>query len=95
MIFEIALTDKAALGTAEGLGKGYAEKRIEVVTEAGKLELDTYIATNKEPALRPYHWYKALTVAGAVEHKLPQQYVEWLRTFESIEDPKSRAPSEE
>ncbi len=37
--------------------------------------------------MRPYHWYKALVVAGAVEHNLPKNYVEWLRVFESTEDP--------
>ena len=87
VIFEIALTDKAALGKAEGLKNGYTEERIEVVTVAGKVQIATYIATKKEPVLRPYHWYKAITVAGAVEHGLPRDYVEWLRAFESIEDP--------
>lgn len=87
VIFEIALTDRAALGKAEGLGKGYAEESIEVVTVSGKVQLETYIATKKELVLRPYHWYKAITVAGAVEHGLPKDYVEWLRAFESIEDP--------
>ena len=85
VIFEIALTDKAALDKAEG--KGYAEERVEVVTVAGKVQIETYIATKKVPVLRPYHWYKAITVAGAVEHELPKDYVEWLRAFESIEDP--------
>ena len=87
VIFEIALTDKAALGKAEGLGEGYAEERVEVVTDAGKVQVEAYIATKKEPVLLPYHWYKAITVAGAVEHGLPKDYVEWLRAFESIEDP--------
>lgn len=86
VIFEIASTDRAALDNAEGLGKGYNCERIEVVTNDGKVQVDTYIATKKEPVLRPYHWYKAITVAGAVEHGLPKDYVEWLRAFESIED---------
>jgi len=86
VIFEVSLSEKAALEKAEGLGKGYAEERVDVVTSTGIVEVDTYIATHKDPVLRPYHWYKAITVAGAVEHMLPQGYVEWLRTFESIED---------
>lgn len=97
VVFEIPLAEKAALDKAEGLGKGYAGERIEVVTAEGKVQLDTYIATKKEPVLRPYHWYKAITVAGAVEHGLPKDYVEWLRAFESIEDPNAerRAENEE
>lgn len=87
VIFEIALTDKATLNDAEGLGKGYAEESVDVVTGSSNVQAMTYIATKKEPVLRPYHWYKAITVAGAVEHGLPKDYVEWLRAFESIEDP--------
>ena len=81
---------------AEGLGSGYKGERIEVVTAAGKLQVNTYIATKKEPVLRPYRWYKAITVAGAMEHGLPRDYVEWLRAFESVEDPnvKRRAENE-
>lgn len=96
VVFQIALADKVALDKAEGLDKGYAEERIDVVTAKGILQLDTYIATKKDPHLLPYHWYKAITVAGAVEHQLPMHYVEWLRAFESIEDPdvKRRAENE-
>lgn len=67
-----------------------------MVTRAGHIQLHTYIAITKEPGLRPYHWYKAITVAGAVEHGLPNNYVEWLKAFESVEDPnpKRRAKRE-
>jgi gamma-glutamylcyclotransferase len=58
-----------------------------VVTGSGTRNAITYVATAKEPALRPYHWYKALVVAGAVEQGLPAAYVEWLRTCTSQPDP--------
>lgn len=87
VVFEIALADKVALNDAEGLGNGYANESVEVVVGEERIEVEAYIATRKQPALRPYHWYKALTVAGALEHRLPKGYVEWLRTFESIDDP--------
>jgi len=86
VMFEIALTDKAALDKAESLGTGYREEYVEVVTGVGQIQLPTYIAIKKKPGLRPYHWYKAIMVAGAVEHGLPKDYVEWLKTFESCED---------
>jgi gamma-glutamylcyclotransferase len=82
------------LGKAEGLGDGYAEERIGVITARGIVQLDTYIATKKEPTLRPYHWYKAIAVAGAVEHELPKDYVEWLSALESIEDPDAKRRAE-
>lgn len=87
VLFEINSKEKDALDCAEGLGKGYKEEKVDVVTDSGNVRAITYIATEKEPVLRPYHWYKALTVAGAVEHGLPGHYVEWLRAFESVEDP--------
>ena len=87
VIFEIKCSHKAALDTAEGRGKGYELETVEVIAKHGTVRARTYIATRKDRALRPYHWYKALVVAGAVEHDLPKSYVEWLRVFESKEDP--------
>lgn len=89
VLFEIASGEKAALDTAEGLGKGYREEGVTVITPSGNVEAVAYVATAKEPALRPYHWYKALVVAGATEHALPAPYVEWLRTVDSKPDPKA------
>jgi gamma-glutamylcyclotransferase len=88
VLFEIASAEKAKLDDAEGLGKGYREERVDVVTSCGTRQALAHVATAKEPALRPYHWYKALVVAGATEHRLPNPYVEWLRTVEAKQDPK-------
>ena len=87
VLSKINCDEKDALDAAEGLGKGYREERVTVMTPSGNVEAVTYVATAKEPALRPYHWYKALVVAGASEHALPEPYVEWLRTFDSKADP--------
>lgn len=87
VVFEIAEAERKALGKAEGLDKGYKEEMVKVVTESGEAEHMTYIATRKESALRPYRWYKALAIAGAIEHGLPKDYIEWIRTVESVEDP--------
>lgn len=93
VMFEIAVTDKAALDKAESLGTGYREEYAEVVTGTENRKLQTYIAINKGTGLRPYHWYKAIVVAGAVEHGLPNNYVEWLKAIESIEDPNAERRS--
>lgn len=87
VIFEIKCSQKPALDWAEGCGKGYKLETVEVITKQRTVLAQTYIATRKVRALQPYHWYKALVVAGAVEHDLPNSYVEWLRVFESTEDP--------
>jgi len=87
VVFDVAWADKPALDRAEFLGRGYREETLEVVTPAGPVSATAYIATVRDALLEPYRWYKALVVAGAMEHGLPAAYMEWLRGFESIEDP--------
>jgi len=96
VLFEIPSAEKTRLDDAEGLGKGYREERVDIVTSFGTRQALAYVATAKEPTLRPYHWYKALVVAGATEHRLPDPYIEWLRTIESKQDlnPNRRAENE-
>jgi len=94
VLFEIAASEKPALDRSEGLNKGYREENVTVATPVGDREAFTYIATAKELALCPYHWYKASVIAGAVEHGLPQPYIEWLRAFHSKADPDAKRRAE-
>lgn len=88
VLFEIDKSEESKLDNAEGLGNGYKIETVEVRTQGGiTLKAKAYVATKKEPALCPYHWYKAIVIAGAVEHKLPLSYIEWLRTINSKQDP--------
>lgn len=89
VLFEIDRADKAALDRVESLGTGYDEQIIEVEMEGGVINAVTYVAMMKDPNLKPYHWYKAYVVAGAMEHGLPDRYVEWLRTIDTLPDPDS------
>jgi cation transport regulator ChaC len=87
VLYKINKSEKPALDRIEGLGKGYKEEMVDVVTSSGAHQAVTYVATSKEPALRPYHWYKAIVIAGAIEHSLPESYIEWIRTVDSKPDP--------
>lgn len=87
VLFRICAAEESALDKAEGVGKGYRKDEVRVVTPDGAVTAKAYIATNKEPACRPYDWYKALVVAGAVQHGLPDAYIEWLRDIGSQPDP--------
>jgi gamma-glutamylcyclotransferase len=87
VLFRIAAVEERKLDDAEGLGGGYRKGNVQVVTANGISPAVAYIATDKEAACRPYDWYKALVLAGAVEHGLPNAYVEWLRTTHSQTDP--------
>lgn len=94
VLFELDASEKPALDRAEGLGNGYVERRHDVTTEGGIVTAVAYVATAKDPSLRPYHWYKAFVVAGAKDHQLPQEYVELLESAPSIPDPNSARAAE-
>ena len=87
VLFELDAAEKPELDRAEGLGDGYDERQVEVITDPGIVKAVAYIATAKDPSLRPYHWYKAFVVAGAREHALPQEYLQSLENAPSVLDP--------
>ena len=87
VVFEIDPEEKLALDQAEGLGNGYMEKAVNILTEAGPITAVTYLATDKDASLRPYHWYKALVIAGAREHGLPSSYRTLLELVITVSDP--------
>ena len=88
VVFEIAIAEKPDLDKKEGLGIGYEEKRVCVFTPDGRsLEAVTYFATNIEPGLKPYEWYKEHVLRGAQEHGLPVDYIRIIADIEAIADP--------
>ena len=90
VVFEIAKSEKPALDGKEGLGYGYEEKTIELIAQSGEIiRASTYYATNIDPNLKPYKWYKHHVLTGAHENGLPEIYVEQIQSIESINDPKS------
>lgn len=94
VLFRIAQREAAALDDAEGFGKGYTKETVQVVTAGGTIPATVYVATKKEPACIPYSWYKAFVVAGAVEHGLPNAYIECLRAIPAQADPNAARRSE-
>lgn len=95
VVFRIAQADQAALDTAEGLGGGYEKRTVQVVTAAGTLSAATYIATRKDPSIKPYEWYKEHVLRGAREHGLPTAYVCAIDAIEAMPDPDSERASRE
>ncbi len=87
VLFQIDRNEKRALDRAEGLGKGYAETEIEVHHGPDLVTAKAYIATDADPTLKPYTWYRALVVAGAKEHALPADYISRLEAVPTIQDP--------
>ena len=85
--YEIDASESTALDQAEGLGHGYDRKDATVILNGDVITLSVYFATNTDPALKPYSWYKALVVAGAKEHGLPSTYIASLEVVEASQDP--------
>jgi hypothetical protein len=96
VLFSISRRDENGLDREEGVGRGYRKDTINVVTSTGTKRAVVYIATHKDPNVRPYHWYKDFVVRGAEEHGLPHDYIERIRAVPSQADPdaKRRAANE-
>jgi len=86
VVFELDPDEKSALDRAEGLGAGYMDKTVQVSTDAGPVTAVMYYAIDKDASLRPYHWYKALVIAGAREHGLPAGYRSRLELVVTVSD---------
>ena len=80
VLYDVAWTEKPALDAAEGLGVGYFEKEVRIVTDDGECLARTYRANpdRVDATLRPRDWYKDHVVRGAREHGLPADYIRAL-----------------
>jgi gamma-glutamylcyclotransferase len=87
VLYEIPLGERPALDRTEGLGDGYEVKNTEVAFKGAPRMASIYYATDIDPSLKPYTWYKAIVVAGAKEHNLPGTYIERLVAVDAAEDP--------
>lgn len=89
VLFEIALTERAALDRAEGAGQGYDRVDDFTVLLDGNDRpsgATTYLAASHEMALRPYDWYLALIIAGAQYQGLGDLEIERLRQVAHVID---------
>ncbi len=93
VLFWIADADKPGLDEAEGRNRGYAESVVDVVTENGTEPSLAYVATSTEAGRRPYHWYRALVIAGAIQYGLPTDYIARLHAVASQGDPLPQRPT--
>lgn len=86
ILYEIDKREKHRLDEAEGLGKGYNEKIIELVDG---LKAFIYIADKNyiNDGLKPFVWYKDIVVAGAKQNSLPDDYIKVLKSIETQNDP--------
>ncbi len=88
VLYRMAPQHKRDLDEHEGLGRGYAEKRVVVMAADGMLhEAFLYCATHIDRTLRPFDWYREHVLRGAREHGLPSDYIADIQAVETSQDP--------
>lgn len=86
-VYRIDPQHKELLDKAEGLGKGYAIKYLEVLLNSGsRVNAFLYSATRIDTRIKPFHWYKEHVLRGMREHNFPEHYCECLKAVKSVED---------
>ena len=87
ILYSIHYREKSLLDEAEGLGYGYAEKKVQLRTITGeKASGFLYYATTIDNTLQPFSWYVEHLLVGAKAAALPQLYVDKICDVETIED---------
>lgn len=90
VLFKINPSRKDELDKAEGLGKGYVINEIEVeqFETNEKIKAFTYVADkiDNSNTNKPYDWYIKLIAIGAEEHKLPDEYVNKIKSVFTKKD---------
>ncbi len=87
VVYRIDLAEQPLLDQAEGLGRGYDYKALDLTVGGQILRAGAYVATEVDAALQPFDWYLALVVDGADEHGLPNDYRSNLRRIHARADP--------
>jgi len=90
IIFEIDESDRESLDNVEGKGFGDNIEMIRVEDSTNHIiEVEAYVAKEAkyiDDNLKPLDWYKEHCVRGAAEFGLPEEYINFIKEFESITD---------
>jgi hypothetical protein len=92
VLYDINPRDRERLDESEDCTRGGyngATVSIELLHSAAATLAETYLAGQEfiDDSLKPYDWYQALVVAGALEHRLPAAYLTALRSISVLRDP--------
>lgn len=89
VVYRLHGRQKPLLDQHEFLGVGYDEEMVEVVHENGVIQAWMYVARPDaiDASLLPYSWYHDFIILGACEHRLPERYIDYVRTFNTLDDP--------
>ena len=88
VLYQIDKNDLPILDRFEGQGYGYRRDPVIVQTDSGNVvEAQTYLALRIDPELLPYRWYKNHVLQGAIENRLPDNYIEIIENLPTLPDP--------
>ena len=81
-----------SLDTAEARGSGYRRVVHDVDRYGSSETAFAYVAQDDyvEDDLPVYRWYRALVLAGALQHGLPGAYVDRIRLVSAVRDSNDR-----
>ncbi|MCD6587755.1 MAG: gamma-glutamylcyclotransferase [Candidatus Fermentibacteraceae bacterium] len=86
VLYDLEESQKSILDVIEGLGSGYDLKTVSVAIDGRQVKACTYYATSINPELKPYHWYKKHVLEGAIENRMPEDYIKSIEAVESVTD---------
>ncbi|NYZ68115.1 gamma-glutamylcyclotransferase [Endozoicomonas sp. SM1973] len=86
-IYQLGASHKHQLDKIEGLGKGYLDKIVRVISPQGKkYDAVMYYAICIDGSLIPFDWYKMHVVYGARSAGLPSDYLQMIESVRTIKD---------
>jgi hypothetical protein len=88
-VYALDAREKAVLDAFEGCGAGYIDAPVSARVGEARHDCFTYFAQPGyvDDALRPYHWYRELVLAGADYLDLPAWYRRRIMDVASVPDP--------
>lgn len=82
-LYSIFESDLSALDKFEGRGYGYERETLVLRKSDGEeVRAEIYIATENNPSLRPFDWYKEHVIRGAKSINLPLTYIALIEAIE-------------
>lgn len=88
VVFTISKKELATLDAIEGVGCGYTQTCLTLrLADGSDTEAISYIATRFDKSLLPFHWYKHHVLTGAMENRLPADYIQLITELRSKPDP--------
>ncbi len=87
VLYTIDIVEKKILDKVEGLGKGYGERKVDLISkDKGDNSAFLYYATNINDAILPFSWYVHHVLYGAAQAQLPLSYIKKIADVVSVKD---------